>query len=299
MPITFDNIYLCVCWIYQTCWKFSVKLRLKHHPAIAYSLLICHVILSCLILASLFMLMQNPILANSTSILNYIKCTAYFGFGVFFLINLGFLVSEFVKAKQKQYSFFSKFQELSSIKTSKEKLSIILDSILYFCYLLTFIISYLIGKPYIPEIDPCAFTTAVHFCPIITFRQQNTFHFEFAGLRHYHDGLIHPKKKKPSKQFGAQIDPPRPDLSSNFRRLFPSWNDLLKHRNLDRFEHLRLSLLAEESRGAATLRLVSLSHHVQHLPFDPLLLLRVHLFVRAVPNFYRIGIRQCCLLRVW
>jgi cellulose synthase/poly-beta-1,6-N-acetylglucosamine synthase-like glycosyltransferase len=92
------------------------------------------------------MLMKNPTINAHVSILGYLKCTSYFGFSVFCFINLGFLVSEFVKSKQKKYSFISKFEEISSIKTSKEKMSIVLDSLLYFIHSIAFFTSYIIGS---------------------------------------------------------------------------------------------------------------------------------------------------------
>ena len=91
------------------------------------------------------MLLHNPLLKTSFNLVRYIKCVSYFGFAVFFLVNIGFLISEYIKAKQKKITFKSKFQELNSLKTSKEIISIVLDSLIYSIHLMTFIISYLFG----------------------------------------------------------------------------------------------------------------------------------------------------------
>lgn len=112
----------------------------------SYSLLLLHVLLSCLMLCSLYMLIRNPLLDQAPSALNHLKSVSYFGFSVFFLVNLGFLLSEFVKSRQKRYSFASKFAELHSLRTSREKVSIVLDAAVYLVHLGTFALSYLLGR---------------------------------------------------------------------------------------------------------------------------------------------------------
>lgn len=120
--------------------------RYKYSWILSYFLLFLNLILNMGLFISFWMLIETSFgTFKDVDYMFVIKRIFYFGFSIFIFVTLAFLISEWVKSKIKGISFGSKFSEINSIKSAKERLSIVFDAFIYTSYFILFSVSFILG----------------------------------------------------------------------------------------------------------------------------------------------------------
>ena len=141
------SLYILYVWSFL--FNHEITNSLKYTSVLSYFLLLLNVFFTLIQLFSIFKFSKSiKPGVDLASLLNLSQKIIYFGFCTIFLINVGYLLSEYIKCKLKKISFHCKFLEINSIKSNKEKVSLVLNAFLYSCFFFSILFSFTIGIPF-------------------------------------------------------------------------------------------------------------------------------------------------------